>query len=109
MKNKQHTYNFTLDDPELDDIELFVDWDDGNTTGWLGPFDSGETQTLTHSWSEKGTYTVKAKARDTYDGSESNWAILEVSMPKNKAVNTPFLRFLENHPRMFPILRKIFD
>jgi outer membrane protein assembly factor BamB len=104
LKNKQHTYNFTLDDPELDDIELFVDWDDGNTTGWLGPFDSGETQTLIHSWSEKGTYTVKAKARDTYDGSESNWGTLKVSMPKNKIIN-PFERFLENHPHMFPLLR----
>ena len=36
-----------------------------NTTGWLGSFNFGETQILTHSWSEKGTYTVKAKARDT--------------------------------------------
>jgi len=107
LKNKQHKYNFTLDDPELDDIELFVDWDDGNTTGWLGPFDSGETQTLTHSWSEKGTYTVKAKARDTYDGSESNWGTLKVSMPKNKAINTPFLQFLGNHPYMFPLLRQL--
>jgi outer membrane protein assembly factor BamB len=109
LKNKQHTYNFTLDDPELDDIELFVDWGDGNTAGWLGPFDSGETQTLTHSWSEKGTYTVKAKARDTYDGSESDWATLKVTMPKNKTIILPSLQFLENHPRMFPILRKIFD
>ena len=32
-----------------------------NTTEWLGPFDSGETQTSTHSWSEKGTYTVKPR------------------------------------------------
>ncbi len=27
--------------------------------------------------------------------------------PKNKAINSPFLRFLENHPHMFPMLRKI--
>ena len=108
LKNKQHMYNFTLDDPELDDIELFVDWDDGNTTGWLGPFDSGETQTLTHSWSEKGTYTVKAKARDTYDGSESDWVTLKVTMPKNKLMN-PFERFLENHPYMFPLLRQLLN
>ena len=107
LKNKRYAYNFTLDDPELDDIEFFVDWDDGNNTGWLGPFDSGETLTLTHSWSEKGTYTVKAKARDTYDSSESNWSTLTVSMPKSSAIFIPFLNFLENHPRMLPFLRQL--
>ena len=27
--------------------------------------------------------------------------------PKNKAINSPFLQFLENHPHMFPLLRQI--
>jgi len=27
--------------------------------------------------------------------------------PKNKAINTPFLQFLENHPRLFPLLRQL--
>ena len=31
--------------------------------------------------------------------------LLAVTMPKNKAINTPFLNFLENHPHMFPPLR----
>ena len=45
-----------------------------------------------------------------YD-SESDWATLEVSMPKNKTINinSLFLRFLENHPYMFPILRYILE
>jgi hypothetical protein len=42
-------------------------------------------------------------AEDIY-GAESDWATLEVSMPKNKIIN-PFERFLEQHPYMFPILK----
>ena len=27
--------------------------------------------------------------------------------PKNKAINSPFLQFLENHPHLFPLLRQL--
>ena len=27
--------------------------------------------------------------------------------PKNKAINSPFLQFLENHPHLFPLLQKL--
>jgi len=30
-------------------------------------------------------------------------------MPKNKAINTPFLNFLENHPHLFTLLKLIFN
>jgi parallel beta-helix repeat protein len=32
---------------------------------------------------------------------------VSISTPKNKAINTPFLRFLESHPHMFPLLRHL--
>ena len=35
------------------------------------------------NWSEEGEYIVKAKAKDPY-GAESDWATLEVTVPKNK-------------------------
>jgi parallel beta-helix repeat protein len=102
-----YSYSFLLHDLDLDTIELFIDWGDGNITGWLGPYDSGITITLNHSWSEKGIYRIKAKARDTYDGSESDWGTLRVFMPKNKIISSPFIQFLKNHPRLFPILKHI--
>ena len=41
-------------------------------------------------------------------GSESEWSDpLMVAMPKNKAINSPFLQFLENHPFIFPLLRQL--
>jgi len=50
-------------------------------------------------------YELKVKAIDEH-GAESDWATLEVSMPKNKAIN-PFLLFLERLIYRFPILVQI--
>jgi hypothetical protein len=46
-------------------------------------------------------------AKDDWDGAESDWAMLEVSMPKNKAINIQFFNFFENHPKLFPLIRQI--
>ena len=37
-----------------------------------------------------GTYTIKVKAKDDQDA-ESDWGTLKVSMPRNRAMRTPFL------------------
>ena len=79
-----YSFNFTVHDPELDTIELLVDWGDGTDSGWIGPFDSDEDISLSHIWSEKGTFELRAKARDTFDGSESDWSTLSVTMPKTR-------------------------
>ena len=49
-----------------------------------------------------------AEAKDTNE-LESEWATLEVSMPKNKPRShfQLFCRFLENHPHLFPVLRHL--
>ena len=75
----------------------------------MEPFNSGETCEANHIWQEKGNYQIRVKAMDINDY-ESDWSdSLPISMPKNKkSINTPFLlRFLENHPYMFPILRHL--
>ncbi|MCU0850024.1 MAG: PKD domain-containing protein [Candidatus Thermoplasmatota archaeon] len=68
-------YSFTLNstDPEDDDIYYLVDWGDGTSEDWMGPYDSGETVTVSHSWSERGTYVLQAKAKDDH-GMESTWS-----------------------------------
>lgn len=99
-------YTFSADDPEETIIWYYIDWGDETNTGWIGPFSSGEIITESHTWKEQNTYTIKAKAKDPYE-SEGPWGQLDVTMPKNMAVNKPFLRFLENYPILFPILRYI--
>jgi len=100
------SYNYTLNstDPDGDDITYLIDWGDGDTD--IASGESNEEVTLKHTWSSQGNYIIKAKAKDV-QGAESDWATLEVSMPKNKVINRPFLRFLENHPHMFPLLRQL--
>jgi len=100
------SYNYILNstDPDGDDIIYLIDWGDGDTD--IASGESNEEVTLKHTWSSQGNYIIKAKAKDVH-GAESDWATLEVSMPKNKLINTPFLRFLENHPHLFPLLRQL--
>jgi hypothetical protein len=103
-----YEYSFVSEDPYGDDIYYYIEWGDGKDTGWIGPYHSGEEITKSHSWSKKDTYVIRCKAKDPY-GEESDWGTLEVTMPKNQQTqNMRLLRFLESHPRMFPILRHLY-
>ena len=108
--NIGETYTYTISgtDPDNDMISFFVDWDDGSDSGWQGPYSSGTRIELSHSWSERGSYTVKAKTMDS-EGSESNWATLQVSMPKNNdALFDSFLsRFYDAYPWLFSLLEPL--
>jgi hypothetical protein len=104
-----HQWNFTSTDPNDDDIFYFVDWGDGTNTSWSSlTYNSGETMAQSHKYSEKGTYTIKAKAKDIY-GLESDWGTLSVTMPCS--YNIPLIqfweKFLERFPHVFPILRHL--
>jgi outer membrane protein assembly factor BamB len=94
------TFEITGSDPDDDIISFYVDWGDGSSSGWQGPFASGSTVSLSHSWENKGSFTVKAKIRDDY-GSESSWSTFEVTMPKNKynLFDSLILRFFNNRQR----------
>ncbi len=78
----EYTYNFTAVDPDGGEIYYTIDWGDGTTEEWMGPYLSGTMLTLTHTYSEKGDYTIKCKAKDVFD-EESDWGTLEISIPKN--------------------------
>ena len=76
-----YNYTFLAVDPDESIIWYYVNWGDGTNTGWLGPYNSGEQIILSHSWNNKGTYNISAKAKDPYDA-EGPWGYLEVTMPK---------------------------
>jgi hypothetical protein len=82
----KYDYKFLSESPMESDLYYYIEWGDGNIEDWLGPFSSGEEITINHSWNKKGSYTVQAKVKDTYN-LESNWGSLEVSMPKYKILN----------------------
>ena len=102
---EEYAYTFVSTDSDDNNIYYCINWGDGTDEICIGPFESGEEVTYAHTWEERDTYTIQVKAQDIY-GAESNWATLEVSMPKNKAIN-PFLPLLERLIERFPILEQV--
>lgn len=97
---EEYDYTFSAVDPDGDDVYLWIEWGEGNETAeWEGPYESGEEVTFSHTWEEEGTYTIQAKAKDTYDF-ESNWSTLEVKMPVMVDLGSTFLRGVITKPRM---------
>jgi len=70
------------------------DWGDDTFSEWLGPFNSGEIITESHSWIEQGIYSVKVKAKNT-DELESDWSdTFIVGIPvKNEGLDQSQNRF----------------
>ena len=74
--NEEVTFTTSSTDQDGDQIYYKFDWDAngaGDQTGWLGPYDSGETISKSHTWDATGTYVVKVRAKDTNDAT-SSWS-----------------------------------
>ena len=79
-------FTVVASDPEHDKIYYFIDWGDGENTGWLGPYNSGETVDVSHSWEIEGHGLVTVIAKDTYDTeSESSYHGLFIT-PVSKVI-----------------------
>jgi len=101
----EYTFSTTaVTDPDGDMIYYQWDWGDGNFSELLG------TTEATYTWSYEDNFEVRVIAMDEHGG-ESDWSDpFTFSTPKNKPyINTPFLRFLEQHPHLFPLLRQLLD
>jgi outer membrane protein assembly factor BamB len=70
---ESYEYTFTSFDPNGDHLFYNIMWGDNTTSGWIGPFASGVVVKREHAWSEKGSYIIKAKAKDNH-GVESDWS-----------------------------------
>ena len=68
----EYEFTFVVYDPEGDDVWIKIDWGDAEITDWLGPYESGETVTLTHIYNEEGKYCIRAKSKDFWH--ESHWS-----------------------------------
>lgn len=83
--NVEYTFTTTTIDPDGDQVYYLWDWGDGTQSEWLGPFVSGAQASAQNSWSAKGDYSVKVKARDI-SGAESAWSDpLPIAMPTSKS------------------------
>jgi hypothetical protein len=100
-------YDFTIVSTTKENLDVYyyIDWEDGEEEEWIGPYSSGEEITVSHTWNEKGTYSVRAKAKDLND-IESGWGTLSVSMPKTKSIYFPIIQQLIDK---YPMIQLLFN
>ena len=106
--NVNYSYVVVTVDPDGDQLYYMWDWGDQTPLIWTGPYNSGQNVTASHVWTEKGTYSIKVKAKDT-TGAVSFWSDpLPITMPYSYK---PILQFLEllfqRFPHAFPLLRHL--
>ena len=102
----EYEYTFTTTDPESDNVFYWIKWGDGNEDGWLGDYPSGNEIKHKHTFSETGTYTIKAKAKDVL-GKESEWGYLEVFMPVNQQSSQQIILQQSTNPLFLQILGRL--
>ncbi len=106
------SYNYTAvsNDPDNDAVYYWIEWDDGTTTGWLGPYPSGQTISITHTFTKKGSYEIRCQAKNTHNAT-SSWGTLKVIMPVSFGTqiqslwNLLFKRFIQIFPNLRNFLR----
>jgi hypothetical protein len=94
MTGIKYTFSATTHDDEGDQIYYMFNWGDGEDSGWLGPYNSGDTGNASHIWMKGGNFEVRAKAKDEY-GRESDWSdphiisIIENQIPTKPDIKGP--------------------
>lgn len=108
--NTEYTYTASTTDPDGDKLEYFFDWGNGDTSGWIGPYHSGSTASASYTWTTKGDYQVRVKARDDHFV-QSGWSDpLHITMPKSyRPFNSLILEILEKLMERFPFLEQLFE
>ena len=110
---KQETYSYTtfINDPEGDPVYLLFDWDDGTSSGWMGPFESGENVSLEHTWAKEGEYRVRVKAKDSTGSQSLEWSeILDIKVTQGAISSKQILKTtIQRLKDKFPILSFMMD
>jgi hypothetical protein len=104
----EYTYVLNAIDPDEDDVRYIIDWDDGETE--TTPYESsGADVTVSHTWSEKGSYTITVQAEDI-NGLFSSESTFTVKIPRVRSSYIPiFLRAFERLTDFFPILNYLLN
>lgn len=68
----EYTFTTSTIDPQDNNVSYMVFWGD-EYSDWLGPYSSGETVSVSHTWDAAGIYNITVKARDD-EFLESGWS-----------------------------------
>jgi hypothetical protein len=70
---EEYTWTFCSEDPDGDNVSYYVEWGDGNSSGWSYYVESGQPMCFSHKWEDKIPKYLRVKARDIYEV-ESDWS-----------------------------------
>jgi hypothetical protein len=90
---EEYIYTTYYSDPEGEQVYYMWNWADGTFSDWIGPYESGDTASATHSWDDLGTYNIRVKAKDIHDN-ETEWSnplavTIENNPPDIPQINGP--------------------
>jgi len=71
------TFKAVSADPDGDSVAFQFDWGDGTALAWTDYIANDDTLTTTHTFTDTGTVSIKAKARDK-GGKETEWTTRDV-------------------------------
>jgi hypothetical protein len=100
---EDYKFTFSSEDPTDSDLLYYIKWDDESFKDWFGPFKSGEQVNVSHNWSKKGIYTIKARAK-TINGLMGPWGEFKVKIPRFKVSNNLLIKWLLNR---FPTIERM--
>ena len=74
----EYEFSFITNDPEGDNIWIYIDWDDGQIENWIGPYESGEEVVLSHKWDLDDRYEIKAESKDVWHHSAPSKYVVKI-------------------------------
>lgn len=83
FQDRNCIHKFNVYDPDNNPVSFYIDWGDGTITNWTQEYASHQPIWWEHTWSKKGNYTIKAKAKDIL-GEESDWGYYDVEIGGTK-------------------------
>ncbi len=95
--NIEYEFDFVSSDSNQDDIYYFIDWGDGTSSDWLGPFPTSEHILVKHTWSSNLKFgSIKAKVKDIHDAESGVTSLFYLTIKnRNSPINNIFERFLQ--------------
>jgi outer membrane protein assembly factor BamB len=94
---REYFFTTTTVDPESSNVFYWFDWGDDSDGKWLGPYKSGISENIYHTWNNRGKFKIRVKARDV-DGLESEWSDMDSISISNLKLDvnlTPNLNYIK--------------
>jgi len=103
--NKSFDLTVSSFDEDEDQVYYYIDWGDGNNSGWIGSYDPEDDITINHTYTKRGFYELTAKAKDTR-GAESDWGFFQIEVPKAKnQIVTSIMQWIKvRFPHIYSLL-----